>query len=454
MSMPNTKTIATNKMAFIHTIAILGVCAIFGVLNIIQNAMINGIVIICCGVVATVLSLLLKSKVSVITRGFILSIIQLAIIIVMSVANHEMQNMFALMLGSMAIAAIYFNRNCLFVHWAVMDAAAIAGIFLNDLFYGGAEIAGLIKGIAGINIGAWLIVYLVKCAQGFVSDAQKAKGEADALVSTVQLQVKETEKLAEQQKSVVDRVAAVAETLAVSGEQMRSVSDTISDAANKQQATIEEISGEISDITTQTHNSLEAAKNASDAAAKSTALLNESNAEMGKMITAMEEIEDSSAKINDIVKTIEDIAFQTNILALNASIEAARAGAAGKGFAVVADEVRNLAGKSQTAVQNTADLISASMDAVRRGREVADNVAQRMNAVIETAEQSAAYSDSIEKLTETQVSAIDNVKERVAQISEIIAENSQTAEESANIANSVAEDTRKMDDIVRSALDR
>ena len=442
------KASITEKIVLVHTFCILGVCIVFGMINLISNALVNALLIVGCGVVATLLSLILRKKTSLETRGFILSVIQLVIIIVMSIAKNELHGMFPLMLASMAISAIYYNKACLITHWAMMDAAALAGLFLNDLFYGGAELELIIKGIAGINIGAFLIFYMVTCSLKFLSDAQTAKLEADRLLETVQEHTKETEKLAEQQKLVVEQIAAISETLTVTGEKMHLVADDLTQAADEQQSTIEEISSDIDAITSETANSLGAAEKASRAAADSTVLMNESNEEMKKMSAAMTEIEESSAKIQDIVKAIEDIAFQTNILALNASIEAARAGAAGKGFAVVADEVRNLANKSQDAVQSAGALLTASLEAVQRGKEVADGVAERMNSVITTAEESAASADTIAQLTEKQASAISAVKDRVQQVAQIIAETSRTAEESASIAGSVAEDTRRMDEIV------
>lgn len=94
----------------------------------------------------------------------------------------------------------------------------------------------------------------------------------------------------------------------------------------------------------------EGAKKASEIARDVGSRILESN-EMQHMNLAIQKISNKSTEIHNIIKTIEDIAFQTNILALNASVEAARAGIAGKGFAVVADEVRDLASKSSEAAK-------------------------------------------------------------------------------------------------------
>ncbi|MCD7906712.1 MAG: methyl-accepting chemotaxis protein, partial [Clostridium sp.] len=90
----------------------------------------------------------------------------------------------------------------------------------------------------------------------------------------------------------------------------------------------------------------------------------QSNQSMQEMIQAREEITASSNEIRKVIKTIEDLAFQTNILALNAAVKAARAGVAGKGFAVVAEEVRNFAIKSSEASKNTAAMIESSLRSV------------------------------------------------------------------------------------------
>ncbi|MBQ8044075.1 MAG: hypothetical protein IJ272_08030 [Clostridia bacterium] len=326
----NLRTIIKEKTVTMHTIFIVMVCVLFAIINFVDGVIINAILIFIGGVVATIVSFASKGKLEKETRGFILSIMQLLIIIFMSVAKHELQDMFALMLGSMSIAAVYYNKRCLYMHWIIMDVAAIVGIIFNDMFYGGVEVSSLARGIAGINIGAALICYLITCSITYINEARIAQEKSDKLVKEVQDHVEEAKKMNEQQAQVVSSVASISGSLAKTSSHMQSVSKSLSDNADRQQSNIEEISNDILRIDEGADESLKKAQMAVDSAENSARLMMQSNEGMQKMVVAMEEIELTSKKINNIVKNIEDIAFQTNILALNASTEAARAGSAGK----------------------------------------------------------------------------------------------------------------------------
>ena len=159
--------------------------------------------------------------------------------------------------------------------------------------------------------------------------------------------------------------------------------------------------------------------------------VDDSNRQMEQLLGAMNEISESSEEIKKIIVTIESIASQTNILALNASVEAARAGAAGKGFAVVADEVRNLAGKSAEAANSTTMLIQTTVDAINRGNSLVGEVADKMNDVQRSAGQVAEINGKISDASKTAAEAITQVTTGVDQISAVVQNNSATAEQSA-----------------------
>lgn len=439
----------TQKTISIHTIFVVSVCLVFGGMNMVtEGGFIVGVCIAVVGLAVGGGLILFKNALSLLTRGIILSTVQLLLLITASSVRHELHGMFPLMLASMAIAAIYFDKRNLTIQFVLIDVASFIGLLFKDFFYGETELTFLIKGLLGVNVGAIIIMYLVNCSLGHIENANKARRESADLVTQVQFQSTKTERLVADQKNVVQKIADISQSVSASSDKMLQMADTLSATTEEQTSTIGEITSEIVSISDQTEKSLVESEQASVLAKESVELLEDGNTEVGKMAAAMAKIEHSSKSISTIVKTIEDIAFQTNILALNASTEAARAGAAGKGFAVVANEVRVLAGKSSKAVSNTASLITASMNAVNEGKQIADNVQLKMRNVMEKSEQSAARSELISKLTREQSESVSMVRERMDQIAQSVAQSSEVSEESSQIAEQVAAGAKAMEDIV------
>ena len=222
-------------------------------------------------------------------------------------------------------------------------------------------------------------------------------------------------------------------TIQVKGgsEQVAQTSQTISEGATEQASAIEELTASMGEITEKVKNSTGHAKKTNQIVNELGLHIKESNEKMTEMVTAMDEIEDSSKNIKEIINTIDSIAEQTNLLALNAAIEAARAGEAGKGFAVVAEEVRKLAEESSQAVKDTANLIENSIKSVNNGKEIADTTAVSLEDVVEHTKEAVQLVDNITKLSEEQAISIEQINGGIDQIADVVQSNSAIAEESA-----------------------
>ncbi len=289
------------------------------------------------------------------------------------------------------------------------------------------EISSVLNQIADGNLD-------IALTMDYKGQFAKLKAALDNITNSLNSTLVDIDLAADQVATGADQVSVGAQSLAA--------------GSTEQAGSIEELSATIADISEQIK------KNAKEAELANTNMnsigreANLSNQRMNDMLAAMQDINHNTDEIREIIKTIEDIAFQTNILALNAAIEAARAGEAGKGFAVVADEVRNLASKSAEASQNTAALISKTMEAVENGSEIANQTAESLHTVVNSIDDIVTSIDDISKNSQSQSEAIEQVTQGVEQLSTVTQNNSAASEQSAAAAEELAGQANTMKSLV------
>lgn len=145
----------------------------------------------------------------------------------------------------------------------------------------------------------------------------------------------------------------------------------------------------------------------------------------------MAEISRASEATAKIIKTIDEIAFQTKLLALNAAVEAAQAGEVGAGFAVVADEVRNLAMRAADAARNTADLIEGTVIKVNDGAGIVNRAKGVFAEVATSATKVAALVGEIANASSEQARGVEQINMAVSELDKVVQKNVSNAEESA-----------------------
>ena len=155
--------------------------------------------------------------------------------------------------------------------------------------------------------------------------------------------------------------------------------------------------------------------------------------------SSMDEINEQVTAISEAISVIDQIAFQTNILSLNAAVEAATAGEAGKGFAVVAQEVRNLASRSAEAAKEIKDLVENATIKANDGKEIARKMIEGYKELNENIENTSNLINIVESSSKEQREGIEQINNAVTELDQQTQQNAQVASQTASIAKSTQE---------------
>jgi len=252
----------------------------------------------------------------------------------------------------------------------------------------------------------------------------------------------------EKLSTTLQEVAESAASASSSSQQLAAASEAISSGAQEQAASLEETSASLEEITATVRQSADNANQASQLAVSSKDSAMQGQEVVSKAITAMSEINAASAKISDIISTIDEIAFQTNLLAVNAAVEAARAGEEGRGFAVVASEVRSLAQRSALAAKEIKGLIQDSLRKVEAGSLLVNRSGETLHGIVGSVKRVTDIVGEIAAASGEQSTGIEQVNTAMTQMDQVTQANSAQTEELSATAQSLSEQAAQLMELV------
>ncbi|WP_066342082.1 methyl-accepting chemotaxis protein [Azohydromonas lata] len=282
-------------------------------------------------------------------------------------------------------------------------------------------------------------------AQGDLSRRIEASGKDE----TAQL-LRSLSHMNQRLADLVRQVRSGSDAIATGSHEVAAGSTDLSQRTEKQAASLQETAASMEQLSSTVKHNADTAQQASQMAASASGAARHGGQTVAAVVATMQEISDSSRKIEDIIGVIDGIAFQTNILALNAAVEAARAGEQGRGFAVVAGEVRSLAQRSAEAAKQIKGLIADSVGKVQTGSQLVGDAGSTMQDLVSQVQRVSDLLGEISSASVEQTSGIGQVSQAVSQLDEVTQQNAALVEESTAAADSLNMQAKRLVELVRT----
>jgi methyl-accepting chemotaxis protein len=234
-------------------------------------------------------------------------------------------------------------------------------------------------------------------------------------------------------------VRGAADQVQIAAAEIATGNADLSQRTEQAAANLEETGAAMAQLSDSVRLNADSARQANALAQTASQVADRGGAMVERVISTMNDIQQSSGKIADIIGVIDGIAFQTNILALNAAVEAARAGEQGRGFAVVAAEVRSLAQRSAEAAKQIKSLITASVERVDGGSRLVADTGETMREVVGSVQRVSRIIGEISEASANQATTLGEIGQAVQQLDQMTQQNAALVEEATAAAESLRE---------------
>ncbi len=316
----------------------------------------------------------------------------------------------------------------------------------------------IVKGIHNINASVKKISegdFGISVDENGTPEFSMLGKSVNKMVESICQSISENESLITKQKEdmennlhLIENIKMVCANLDGVSQETLSTADAIQNGTNEQEQAVSSLGQVMDNLVQELNKSAEGSKDAATAAMLAAQKIEATSLQMKTLEDAIDNISAMSAEIGEIIGEINSIAQQTNMLSLNASIEAARVGESGKGFAVVATQVGALATRSAQAAKQTSQLITNSINAVEEGRLLTKKTTEEFAAVVTEIEEASRSVKEITSMVRHNVDTVSQAVERLDVIADVVGKNIEISRDSKAASEHMANEAGKLLELV------